>query len=224
MPADADTAEGIAYFCLENVPYHGQLITILYDCDGKHYGMGAGLSVYINGEQAVAPSALGKKLIEIQPPPTPRPLFHPVNVAVNIRESGFPVPTASTNSDPSELYQAIDGRVWFYPNVRNYWSTSGSRAAEDWYALDFGRKISIRSAALYFYADATHHKAPVGYTLQYWTGGEWATVPDMRRTPEAPIGNGLNTADFSPLETSKLRATFRNQEDAATALVEIKVF
>jgi hypothetical protein len=224
VPADADTAEGIAYFCLENVPYHGQLITILYDCDGKHYGMGAGLSVYINGEQAVAPSALGKKLIEIQPPPTPRPLFHPVNVAVNIRESGFPVPTASTNSDPSELYQAIDGRVWFYPNVRNYWSTSGSRAAEDWYALDFGRKISIRSAALYFYADATHHKAPVGYTLQYWTGGEWATVPDMRRTPEAPIGNGLNTADFSPLETSKLRATFRNQEDAATALVEIKVF
>ncbi len=224
VPADAGTADGIAYFCLENVLYHGQLVTILYDRDGKHYGKGAGLSVYVNGEQSVAPSALGKKLIEIQLPPAARSVTHPVNVAVNIRESGFPVPTASINSDPAALYQAIDGRVWFYPNVRNFWSSSGSQAAEDWYALDFGRKISIRSAELYFYDDGTHFKAPIRYSLQYWTGGEWATVPNMRRTPQIPIGDGLNTADFAPLQTSKLRAVFRNQGDAATALVEIRVF
>jgi hypothetical protein len=224
VPAGADTANGIAYFCLENVLYHGQLVTILYDRDGKHYGMGAGLSVYVNGEQAMAPSALGKKMIEIQPPPIARSQSHPVNVAVNIRESGFPIPTASINSDPNELYPAIDGRVWFYPDVRNYWSTSGSQAAEDWYALDFGRKFSIHSAELYFYADESHFKAPIGYSLQYWTGGEWVTAPDMRRTPQSPIGNGQNTADFLPVETSKLRAVFRNQEDAATALVEIRVF
>lgn len=224
VPADAGTADGIAYFCLENVLYHGQLVTILYDRDGKHYGKGAGLSVYVNGEQSVAPSALGKKLIEIQLPPAARSVTHPVNVAVNIRESGFPVPTASINSDPAALYQAIDGRVWFYPNVRNFWSSSGSQAAEDWYALDFGRKISIRSAELYFYDDGTHFKAPIRYSLQYWTGGEWATVPNMRRTPQIPIGDGLNTADLAPLQTSKLRAVFRNQGDAATVLVEIRVF
>jgi hypothetical protein len=224
IPADSNAPGGITYFCLENVLYHGQLVTILYDRDGTHYGKGAGLSIYVNDEQAMAPSVLGKKLIEIKPPAPLELKPHPVNLAVNFRKTGFPIPSASVNDDPDSLYQAIDGRIWFYPNVSNYWSTSGSQTAEDWYALDFERKISIRSAELYFYANGTKFKAPLDYTLQYWTGREWATMPNMRQTPQTPIGDGLNTADFSPLETSKLRAVFRNPEDAATALVEIKVF
>jgi F5/8 type C domain/Trehalase len=224
VPADPSAVDGIAYFCLENVPYHGQQITILYDRDGTHYGMGAGLSIYVNGEQAVAPSALGKKMVEMKPPPDAKSQPHPVNLAVNIRGSGFPVPTASVNSMRTALYQAIDGRIWYYPNVSNYWSTSGSQAAEDWYALDFGHKVSIRSVALYFYGDDKRFKAPAGYDVQYWTGNEWAMVPDLRRTPEAPLANGQNTALFSPVQTSKIRAVFRNQKDAATALVEIQIF
>jgi len=195
-----------------------------YDRDGKHYGKGAGLSVYVNGEQAVAPSALGKKMIAIQPPPAAKSESHPVNLAVNLRKSGFPVPTASVNSTPVALYQAIDGRVWYWPGVSNYWSTRGSQAVEDWYALDFGHDVSIRSVRLYFYADEIKYKAPTSYTLQYWTGSAWADVPDFRRTPDAPLGNGENVVTFAPLQTSKLRVMFHNQKEAATALVEIQSF
>lgn len=43
IPADPNSTNTLDYFCLENVPYHGQLVTILYDRDGKHYKKGAGL-------------------------------------------------------------------------------------------------------------------------------------------------------------------------------------
>ena len=37
------------WFCLDGVPYHGQIITVLWDLDGSHYGRGRGLSVLANG-------------------------------------------------------------------------------------------------------------------------------------------------------------------------------
>jgi hypothetical protein len=37
------------YFCLDRVPYHGRLLTIIYDKTGEHYGRGRGLSVFAEG-------------------------------------------------------------------------------------------------------------------------------------------------------------------------------
>ena len=37
------------YFCLENVLYHGQKITVVYDKTGTKYNKGKGLSLFING-------------------------------------------------------------------------------------------------------------------------------------------------------------------------------
>lgn len=39
-------------FCLENVPYHGKNITILYDKTGSVYGAGSGFQVYVDGRLA----------------------------------------------------------------------------------------------------------------------------------------------------------------------------
>jgi hypothetical protein len=223
IPSEPSAPNGISYFCLENVLYHGQLVTILYDRDGTHYGKGVGLSVYVNGEQAVAPSTLGKKLIEIKPPQAVKSQPPPLNLAVNIRRAGFPIPTIS-NSDTEGIYQPIDGRIWFYTDVRNYWSASGSPAVEDWYALDFGHEVTIHSVSLYFYADELHFKAPADYVLQYWLGNKWATIPELQQTPATPMANGQNTVSFPPIKSSKIRAVFHNQKDAAIALVEIQAF
>ena len=51
------------YFCLENVPYGGKLITLLYDKDGTHYGQGVGFRIYVDGTcrmttETVQPSSL----------------------------------------------------------------------------------------------------------------------------------------------------------------------
>lgn len=40
------------HFCLENVPYHGKNITILYDETGEVYGAGSGFRVYVDGRLA----------------------------------------------------------------------------------------------------------------------------------------------------------------------------
>lgn len=45
VPADWD------YFCLENVNYNGQSVTILFDRDGSHYGKGTGFQVIVDGVQ-----------------------------------------------------------------------------------------------------------------------------------------------------------------------------
>jgi hypothetical protein len=39
------------YFCLDNVPYHGKTLTILWDQSGTHYNRGQGLAIYANGQQ-----------------------------------------------------------------------------------------------------------------------------------------------------------------------------
>jgi hypothetical protein len=42
------------YFCLENVLYHGKLITVIYDKTGKKYGKGKGLTVLVNGKKVAS--------------------------------------------------------------------------------------------------------------------------------------------------------------------------
>lgn len=44
-------AETWAYFCLENVPYHGHQVTILYDRDGSRYQRGAGFHLYVDEQE-----------------------------------------------------------------------------------------------------------------------------------------------------------------------------
>ena len=214
----------INYLCLENVPYHGHLVTILYDRDGRHYGKGAGLSVYVDGERVIDPSALGRKTVEIKPLPPVEVGAGPVDLAVNFRRKGFPAPSASTNNTPGDLYQAVDGRVWYFANVRNCWSTLGSPNAQDWFSVDFGSDKQVSTAKLYFYSDEAQFKAPHDYTVQAWIGAAWTDVPGALKTPTAPLGNGENTITFPPVTTSKLRVVFTNADKAATALVELKAY
>jgi F5/8 type C domain len=152
--------------------------------------------VYVNGREVLASSALGRKTIPISEPPTAATTSHPIDLAVNMTHRGFPVAAASTNNSASQLYQAVDGRVWFYPNVRNYRSNAGSQNAEDWFSLDFGAEKQFSSAQLYFYADDMKFKAPAKYTIQYWTDEKWADVASSRATPKKPLSNGENAILF----------------------------
>jgi len=223
IPA-ANAPGAISYLCLENVSYHGHMVTILYDRDGKHYGKGAGLSVYVEGERVTGPSKLGRKTMEIKPPAPVEEKPRPADLAVNYKRQGFPAPSASTNNTPGDLYQAVDGRVWFYPNVRNYWSTLGSHNAQDWFSVDFGADKQISTVKLYYYSDDAQFKAPQDYTVQSWSGGAWTDVPGAVKSPATPLGNGENNISFPAVTTSKLRIVFTNGEAAATALGEIKAY
>ena len=46
------------YFCLDRVPYHGRMLTILWDKSGNRYGKGTGLRVFADGKEIAQAGAL----------------------------------------------------------------------------------------------------------------------------------------------------------------------
>ncbi len=52
-----------SYFCLDNVLYHGHIVTILYDRDGTRYHQGQGLRVFVDGQLKGQRHDLGKLII-----------------------------------------------------------------------------------------------------------------------------------------------------------------
>jgi hypothetical protein len=48
------------WFCLDNVLYHGKIITIIWDKTGIKYKKGQGLSVWVNGRKAASSDKLEK--------------------------------------------------------------------------------------------------------------------------------------------------------------------
>ena len=46
------------YFCLDRIPYHDRMLTILYDRTGKKYGQGSGLRILANGKEIGASKTL----------------------------------------------------------------------------------------------------------------------------------------------------------------------
>jgi hypothetical protein len=46
------------WFCLDGVQYHGRVLTIVWDRDGKHYKRGAGLRVLVNGKEIATGTGL----------------------------------------------------------------------------------------------------------------------------------------------------------------------
>ena len=47
------------WFCLDNVPYHGKTLTILWDKTGDRYGMGQGFRIFLDGKQIAQQDTLG---------------------------------------------------------------------------------------------------------------------------------------------------------------------
>ena len=53
------------YFCLDGVPYHGRMLTILYDKTGKKYGKGSGLRILADGREIGATEALRRLTVAL---------------------------------------------------------------------------------------------------------------------------------------------------------------
>jgi len=48
-----------SYFALDDLPYHGHILTIVYDQTGKHYNRGRGLSLFVDGNKIASRATLG---------------------------------------------------------------------------------------------------------------------------------------------------------------------
>jgi hypothetical protein len=56
------------WFCVEGLRYHGRELTILWDRDGSRYGVGAGLTAWVDGRRVLHAPTLAPVSGPIAPP------------------------------------------------------------------------------------------------------------------------------------------------------------
>ncbi|MGD0893316.1 MAG: discoidin domain-containing protein [Terracidiphilus sp.] len=220
----------IRYFGVQGVLYHGHEVTAIFDADGSRYGRGRGLSVFVDGKRAFGPGPLGR--VEIALPDKAsvaaarRDFKMPVDYAVNPGWPDGPSATASSSVSPQAIAEAIDGRMWFFPENPNGWSPDAAdKSPSSWYSVAFKQSRTVGSIELYFFGNGEHYQAPSAYELQYRTANSWQDIPGQKRSPEKPLANGVNRIEFPAVSTQELRVIFTNPPiPDSFRLIEIKAF
>jgi len=228
-PSESDTLlinplidSSIRYFCLDDVLYHGHKLTIVYDRDGSRYKAGKGLTALVDGEKAGLLKIGDKQAIVVGTPIVRHTSQLPVDYAINISHQGYPTPFASINTTPdTSLYQAIDGRIWYFPEITNRWTTIGSTAKSDWFAIDFGQPREISSVKIYPFADNKMFAAPDSFNIEIQSSDKWIPVATKEQRPATPIGNTENTLVFDKVNATRVRIILAHaQKQVAISEIE----
>lgn len=212
----------IRYFCLDDVLYHGHHLTVVYDKDGNRYKSGKGLSVYVDGKKVALLQDEGRYKVVTGPAVIGSKPKQDTDLALNIRKKDYPVPSASVNTHPDSLYQAIDGRIWYFPEIRNRWSTLGSHSTTDWFALDFGQAHEVSGVKIYPYTDDIIG-VPDSFSVEYENAGQWLPVKVKELNPARPAGNTVNTLVFDKVSTSRIRINLKHEKNPV-ALTEVECY
>jgi hypothetical protein len=212
----------IQYFCLDEVLYHGHKLTVVYDRDGTRYKMGKGLAALVDGKKTGLFKIGDKQAIIVGSPIITYSSQQPVDFALNISHKGYPAPFASINTNPdTSLYQAIDGRTWYFPEITNRWTTLGSTAKTDWFSIDFGQPREISSIKIYPVADDKTFAAPGSFAIEIQKDDKWIPVAIKRQQPANPTGNTENSLVFDKIITSRVRINFAHaQKQVAISEIE----
>jgi hypothetical protein len=228
-PSESDTLtlnplvdSSIQYFCLDNVLYHGHKLTIVYDKSGSKYNLGKGVTIMVDDKKMELKESDGKYKVYIGAAAKTPTVKQPVNLALNISKKEYPLPTASVNATPdSSLFQAIDGRIWYFPEITNRWTTEGSNAMSDWFALDFGTPKQLSSVKMYFFTDENQFSVPDSCNIEYQSGSEWLPV---KAQPGARfIGNTVNTISFEKITAARVRLNFKHRSKQV-AISEVECY
>jgi hypothetical protein len=118
------------------------------------------------------------------------------------------VTALNDNADPADPGQAQLWGTW-----------SGTRPATQWIQYDWSRPIRLTGAELKFWRDSAKGTGdgvaePDGWKLQYWDG---AAFQDVQNSSAYGTGStAFNTVTFTPVTTSRLRATINANSNGTT--------
>lgn len=206
------------------MPYHGHNVTVLWDRDGSRYGQGAGMRVYVDGRQAAKRATVGELTARVPAAVTPDRSSRPSDDAANPYGTGYPKPFASYTNGIDNVWDAVDGRIYYDDVPHNRWTNYRSPNAEDHLGVDFGVPTRVSDVRFYAYDDGGGVKAPASYRLEFWDGAAWREVPGQTRTPERPAGAALNRVTFPALTTTKIRLVFGNPPGAYVGVTELQAW
>jgi len=82
---------GYEHFMVNNLRYHGNDVTIVWDPDGSVYGLGAGYSLFLNGEKKATADALGRFVYD---PNTNQVVESDAGLTVTVGAEGTDFPAA----------------------------------------------------------------------------------------------------------------------------------
>lgn len=198
----------IQYFYLGDVKYHGHTLTVIYDRTGEKYKFGAGLTVLVDGKKTALLKDQERYKVFVGSPIAQHSNPETIDYALNIRRKDYPKPSTSVNSVPdSSMYQAIDGKIWYFPEVTNRWTTLGSTSETDWYSLDFGQPREISRANIYLVADGEKFSVPDEINIEYLNGDKWLPV---KSNSIKLVGNTSNTIVFDKTTATAVRFNFKH--------------
>ena len=212
------------YFALEDVAYHGHLLTILYDLDGTRYNQSKGLTVYVDGQNyynSPNPPALFALPDAITPSTTPIP----VNIAVNSKGNDyFPNASATTTYGLDSPFKANDGFIFYDYIPDNRWTNNQSYFFNDTYELFFARPQTFSSITLAIYSDKARGgmvDCPASLEI-YGDTGVYATLANFTAIC---LPNDRNTIFFGQnVTTSFIAVNMYIQRSFAVGLAELEIW
>ncbi len=156
--------------------------------------------------------------------PAPEPIRPVANLAFNPTGQGFPRVSASFDGDVP-VTVVNDGESAFNSYSRKRWTAAGTANERDWIEVDFGGSRTVSGVDLHLWAwESRGTAAPLEWSVDSWNGASWISVPDIHWAPARPLAMAVNTARFSPLNTSKIRVILRHASPRASAVSEIVVW
>jgi hypothetical protein len=211
------------YFALEDVPYRGHQLAIIWDKAGTRYHLGSGLHVLADGKKIGSAPKL-EKLSATLPAAAPKQAKRKMNYAVNNEKSEFPKVTASWNSAKFPVAKVNDGNYWYHISPPNRWTCAGSTNTTDWCIIDFGTARIIDSVKLYFLDDGENLVPPASFELEAWNNETWTPIPQQTRNPATSTGHRANVITFPQRKLQQLRARFHHVPGGRTGLTEFEAW
>ncbi len=226
-PADWD------YFALDDVPYRGHRVSIVWDKLGKRYQLGAGLHVLVDGHAVGKSDKLERVAIQHAAAlPAAKKVRDPrvatVNFAVNNDGAYYPRLTGSYSTPKSPISKLNDGNFWYLQNPPNRWSCEGSPNDHDSLLLEFGVPRRIHTLKLFVLDDGGDQgssiRAPRKIEVESWIHNAWQPVASDLASLHEPLGHRPTIVRFTTIEATKLRVTLHHRTDGKSGLTEIEAW
>ncbi|GAB7358550.1 hypothetical protein MBLNU230_g2612t1 [Neophaeotheca triangularis] len=217
--------ENWTHFAVENLPYHGSLLSFFWDINGSHYKTGhSGLSIYSNGSLFHHQHQLGPvrcqlpfRSAEAAAHLAAQPQWQ--NILANPNSPwNLPSVTANhcLNQNGDECTQPAwkmnDGKLWYDSTPDNRWTNNQSAIPYATINITLPRPRKMTSISLAIYEDATRDpngaiKCPAGLSI---TTGEGERIAYRRNWTDC-VPNALNTIPFVrpvPLNSTDNETTY----------------
>lgn len=213
--------DSVAWFRAEEVPYHGHNVAVQWDANGSKYGR-KGLLVEVDGQEVAFSENLGRLTANVARKPVVT-IDRPIARSIQLQEGMGPSATVSSGNDGAAVHDAIDGRVWFFPELPHGWvPDSTPQDSEQWITINLGDAgVDISRAELAFFTDDQTYFLPKDYTLLDLVNGQFQKIEG---NGEQLVSNGITNVNWSSRKSTQIRLSFTQPANQKVRLVEFKLF